>query len=390
MRHHTIVRHTRRWLLAWAACHGLLFAANGEDEDVLGEPAFPKELVKAGDKMRQELKTNLEALARDKASALEALTFLKKHRFIKLLVRVVEYHPIDEIRAVAAEGLAEIDAYEAFPHLDRAFVERWKRQQKLQQMGWGWRFDDASRAFQARTNRIGNAAIELRRRYHELPKYQVRLFTKEEMEQFKQGKAPKWLKIRPPVEGMTEDERALRRRKEKAENERLRRRNQQPATEHAAPPAAIPEPTGLDKVPKSKRFDWLLDGMERDHACFEYVKLKYFTLPTVRPGMFPDPSPTAGEALKIVARRLREHERADFADIDAEERRRIVAAYLTVLGALGRHDEMLAAHKGLHQKGLSGPNGGYAAWQIVHGDPDWNFIVDTVEFWAIDEDVFTR
>ena len=136
-------------------------------------------------------------------------------------------------------------------------------------------------------------------------------------------------------------------------------------TAHAAPPAAIPEPTGLDKVPKSKRFDWLLDGMERDHACFEYVKLKYFTLPTVRPGMFPDPSPTAGEALKIVARRLREHERADFADIDAEERRRIVAAYLTVLGALGRHDEMLAAHKGLHQKGLSGRSEGLAACQAA-------------------------
>lgn len=226
--------------MAVAACCGLLMTANGEDENAPREPAFPKELVKAGAAASSELKANLEALARDKASALKALTYFRKHRFIELLVRVVEHHPIDEIRAVAAEDLADIKAYRALRALRRITEERDKHDKRLER-AFGPMIPHKDKqwyaARAARTNRIGVAYIELRQSYDKARRFGDSHLTAEEEERYEAENKEllKQNKLTPTelneafekrrkrwLEKMTEDQRALWERNRKIEMERLR------------------------------------------------------------------------------------------------------------------------------------------------------------------------
>ncbi len=76
------------------------------------------------------------------------------------------------------------------------------------------------------------------------------------------------------------------------------------------PSRQLPQPNGIKAVRETERFGWLLDNMKRDHVCFEYLKLRYFTLPTTRKGLFPNVKPGPQEALKVASKRVWEHEKA--------------------------------------------------------------------------------
>lgn len=215
---------SRKYHIFFLTAAFLLASECVAQQAVAADDPFTRSLSDIKVSCLDEFNANMAALqGPEKARAREALGYFKRHRFVAVLLRVVKEHPIDEIRALAAEDLAAMKVYRAISLLNQIFMERFKIQSQFKFGSVVPRTDDFSKS----TSRIGDAVVSLQNDYVKVSRTSAVPLSKEEIEEIERDPRPmeeleresrEWIAERR--RSLSEDDLFREEKKEREEEER--------------------------------------------------------------------------------------------------------------------------------------------------------------------------